>query len=115
MPAKEPAGDYPTIGPSSTHTWLSAEGRRVEIESGKPLLHQFCITCHRNFVCELLTGNWHTVFPQIFDFQYLDHVSERWLKEACPGEYLNSDAEARKSTHIWPLNSAKNSEPEQSG
>jgi hypothetical protein len=115
MPAKEPSSDHLSIGPSSTHTWLSSEGRRMEIESGKPLLHRFCTTCHRNFVCDLSTGGWFTVFPRIFDFERLDHLSERWLKEACPGEYLNSDAAAGKSRHVRPLNSAKNSEPEQSG
>jgi hypothetical protein len=115
MPAKEPSSDYPSIGPSSTHTWLSPEGRRVEIESGKPLLHRFCTTCHRNFVCDLLTGNWYAVFPRIFDFERLDHVSERWLKEACPGEFLNSDAEARNLTRIRPPNTAKHSEPEENG
>jgi hypothetical protein len=51
----------------------------------------------------------------MFDFEPLDHVSERWLKEACPGEYLNSDAEARKLTRVRPPNTANNSEPEESG
>ena len=115
MPAKEPSSDHPSIGPSSTHTWLSPEGRRLEIESGKPLLHRFCTTCHRNCVCDLLTGNWYTVFPRMFDFEHHDDVSERWLKEACPGEYLNSDAEARKLACIRPPNTAKHSEPEESG
>jgi hypothetical protein len=32
----------------------------------------------------------------MFDFERLDDVSERWLKERCPGEYLSSDTEARK-------------------
>ena len=114
MPAKAPADNHPSIGPSTTHTWLTSEGRRLEFKSGKPLLHRFCTTCHRNFVCDLSTGNWYSVFPRIFDFQYLDHVSERWLKEACPGEYLNSDAEARK-LRIPPPNNAKSLEPEESG
>ena len=114
MPAKEPSSDHPSIGPSSTHTWLSHEGRRLEIESGKPLLHRFCTTCHRNFVCDLATGNWYAVFPRIFDFEPLDHVSEPWLKEACPGEYLNSDVEARKLTRIRSHNAANNFESEES-
>ena len=114
MPAKEPSSDHPSIGPCSTHTWLSPEGRRLEIESGKPLLHRFCTTCHRNFVCDLSTGSWFMVFPRIFDFERLEHFSERWLKEACPGEYLNSDAEARQSARIRPPNTA-NAEPEESG
>src|SRR6266436_1053925 len=57
---------------------------------------------------DLLTGNWYAVFPRIFDFEPLDHVSERWLKEACPGEYLNSDVEARKLARMRSHNAAKN-------
>jgi len=115
MPAKEPASDHSSIEPSSTHSWLSREGRRLEIESGKPLLHRFCTTCHRNFVCDLSIGTWYAVFPRIFDFERLDDVSERWLKEECPGECLNSDAEARKLARIRPPNTAKDAETEESG
>jgi hypothetical protein len=32
------------------------------------------------------------VFPRIFDFEHLDQVNEQWLKEACPRQYLTSDA-----------------------
>jgi hypothetical protein len=70
-------------------------------------------TCHRNFVRDLMTGNRYAVFPRMFDFEHLDHVSERWLKEVCPSEYLNSDAETRKLTRIRPPNTAKHSEPEE--
>src|SRR5579863_1278966 len=63
--------------------WLSPEGRRLEIEGGKPLLHRFWTTCHRNFVRDLLTGNCYIVSPRILDFQYLDHVSERWRRRYC--------------------------------
>ena len=90
-------GPSTVIEPSPTHTWLSLEGRHLEIEAGKPLLHQFCTKCRRNFVCDLSSGKWHAVLPRIFDFEHLDQVSEQWLKETCPRQYLTSDARWRVS------------------
>jgi hypothetical protein len=92
-------------GPSSTHTWLSLEGRHLEIEAGKPLLHRFCTLCRRNFVCDLSSGKWQAVLPRIFDFEHLDQVSEQWLKETCPRQYLTSDAAARHVSRTGSHNS----------
>ena|ERR1700674_1501472 len=43
MPAKEPSGDHPSIGPSSTHSWLSPEGRRfgnrIKQAAASPVLY----------------------------------------------------------------------------
>jgi hypothetical protein len=96
MPAQEPSDRHKSIEPSPTHTWLSREGRHVEIEPGRPLLHRFCTACRRNFVCDLSSKEWYAVFPRIFDFEHLDQVGEQWLKEACPRQYLTSDATARQ-------------------
>ena len=92
MPAQESSDRHPSTEPSRTHTWLSLEGRHLEIKAGKPLLHRFCTTCRRNFVCDLSSGRWHAVFPRTLDFDYLNQVSEQWLKETCPRQYLTSDA-----------------------
>jgi hypothetical protein len=105
MPAQEPSDRHPATEPSSTHTWLSLEGRHLEIEAGKPLLHQFCTKCRRNFICDLWSGKWHAVLPRIIDFEHLDQVTEQWLKETCPRQYLTSDAEARQLSRIRPDNS----------
>ena len=113
MPGKGPSTNHLPTEPSSTHSWLSPEGRRLEIESGKPLLHRFCTTCHRNFVCDLLTDTWYAVFPRLFDFELLDDVRERWLNEVCPEKYLDSDVEARKSTSIRSRNVMTNSDRKQ--
>jgi hypothetical protein len=93
MPAQEPVNP-PSIEPSSTHTWLSLEGRHLEIEAGRPLLHRFCTICRRNFVCDVSSGKWQAVLPRIFDFEHLDQVSEQWLKEACPRQHLTFRKEA---------------------
>jgi hypothetical protein len=116
MPAQEPSDRNPSIEPSSTHTWLSLEGRHLEIEAGKPLLHQFCTKCRRNFVRDLSSGKWHAVFPRIFDFEHLDQVSEEWLKETCPRQYLTSDAAApRQLSRGRPNNSEGSSGSEENG
>ena len=95
MPAKE-LSNAPQLseGPSPTHTWLLADGRKLEIESGKPLVHRMCTTCGRNFVYDVAAKEWYAAFPRMFDFDRLVAVSLRWLSEACPGRYLGSDEEA---------------------
>jgi hypothetical protein len=51
MPAKELSiAAQLSEDPSPTHTWLSAEGRTLELEAGKPLVHRLCTVCKRNFV-----------------------------------------------------------------
>lgn len=72
----------PTNGPSETHAWLLREGRRLEIESNQRLLHRFCTTCRRSFVCDLATDDLYAAFPRAFDFERLDEVSKRWLNES---------------------------------
>jgi hypothetical protein len=114
MPAQEPS-DLPSIEPSASHTWLSLEGRHLEIEADKPLLHRFCTLCRRNFVRDLSSGKWQAVLPRIFDFEHLDQVSEQWLKETCPGQYLTSDAAAARQSRDRSQNSGGSSESEENG
>lgn len=95
MPAKEPhTANHSSNGPSNTHTWLLAEGRHLEIQPGKPLLHRMCVTCNRNFVHDISAEEWYAAYPRMFDFDRLDEFSATWLSEPCPGEHLSSDAKA---------------------
>jgi hypothetical protein len=96
MPAKELPIAPHSAEPSTTHTWLLADGRKLEIEPGKPLLHRMCTTCHRNFVYDVAAKEWYAAYPRMFDFDRLVAVTPRWLSEACPGRYLPSDEEAWK-------------------
>jgi hypothetical protein len=72
-------------GPSPTHKWLSEEGRRLELDPGRPLLHRLCTVCNRNFVHDLTTGEWYAVIARMFDFERLRPVTDEWLKTPCPG------------------------------
>jgi hypothetical protein len=97
MPAKEPSiAPQLSAEPSPSHIWLLADGRKLEFEPGKPLVHRLCTTCQRNFVYDVAAKEWYAAYPRMFDFDRLDAVSQRWLSEACPGRYLPSDEEARK-------------------
>jgi hypothetical protein len=82
--------------PSPTHTWLLADGRTLEVEPGKPLLHRLCTTCRRNFVYDGAAKEWYAAYPRMFDFDRLIEVTPQWLSEPCPGRYLAADEEARK-------------------
>jgi hypothetical protein len=56
------------------------------------------------------------VLPRIFDFEHLDQVSEQWLKEACPRQYLTSDAMvARQLSRGRSNNSEGSSGSEENG
>jgi hypothetical protein len=85
-----------SVEPSPTHTWLLADGRKLELAAGKPLVHRLCTTCQRNFVYDVSAKEWYAAYPRLLDFDRLDTVSQRWLSEPCPGRYLASDEEAWK-------------------
>ncbi len=78
-------------GPSLTHKWLSEEGRRLELDPGRPLLHRLCTVCNRNFVHDLTTGEWYAVIARMFDFERLRPVIDEWLKTPCPGAPNQAD------------------------
>src|ERR1700689_1833175 len=52
---------------------------------------------------------------RIFDFEHLDQVSEQWLKETCPRQYLTSDAAARHVSRTPSHNSEGSSGLEENG
>ena len=80
------AGVTEMTAPSSTHRWLLPNGRRLELQPGKPLLHRLCTVCNRNFVQDSATGEWFAAIPRMFDFELLHPVNEKWLCDPCPGK-----------------------------
>ena len=81
-----------------THNWSSAEGRKVEIEPGKPLIQHHCSRCRRDFVEDPPTGERYAVYVSVFRFRRLpDAVTKRWIGEMCPGAPLPQDIEVRNS------------------
>jgi hypothetical protein len=96
-PAQESSTALLSPGPSATHNWAQSDGRRLELQPGKRLIHWRCTSCRRNCVHDLTTKEWYAVFPRVLDFERLDEVSQRWLAEECSGQYQAADERARKT------------------
>ena len=80
----------------NTHNWISAGGRKVEIEPGKPLIQHHCSRCRRDFVEDPQTGERYAVHVSVFKFRRLpDPITNRWMGEMCPGAPLPQDLEVR--------------------
>ena len=69
----------------NSHQWSRAQGRRLEIEPGKPLVQHQCSRCRRNFVDDRLSGERYAVYVSVFSFRRLpDLITKQWLGELCP-------------------------------
>jgi hypothetical protein len=80
----------------NSHKWSNAQGRRVEINPGKPLLQHHCSRCRRDFVEDPATGERSAVYVSVFQFRKLpDLITKQWLSELCPGAPLPYDIEVR--------------------
>jgi hypothetical protein len=97
MPAQPSTATLPPLKPSATHKWDPPDGRQLELQPGKTLIHWRCTACRRNFVHDLTAQEWFAAFPRILDFERLDGVSQRWLAEECSGQYQAADERARKT------------------
>lgn len=81
----------------NSHKWSSPRGRRIEIETGKPLIQHHCSRCKRDFVEDPSSGQRSAVYVSVFDFRKLpDLTTKQWLGELCPGAMLPRDIEVRK-------------------
>ncbi|HZC47143.1 MAG TPA: hypothetical protein VE243_11750 [Candidatus Acidoferrum sp.] len=82
-------------GEWNSHQWSSAQGRRVEVEPGQPLIQHHCSRCRRDFV-EDPAGQRYAVYVSVFHFRKLpDLITRQWLAELCPGAPLAYDIEIR--------------------
>ena len=80
----------------NSHNWSVAEGRRVEIEPGKPLIQLHCSRCRRDFVEDPLSGEQYAVYVSVFRFRkFPEQITKQWLGELCPGAPLPYDVEVR--------------------
>lgn len=80
----------------NSHMWSVAQGRRIEIEPGKPVIQYHCSRCRRDFVEDLLSAERHAVYVSVFKFQRLPPlITKQWLGELCPGAPRPIDIELR--------------------
>jgi hypothetical protein len=80
----------------NSHKWSSAQGRRVEIDSGQPVIQHHCSRCRRDFIEDLSSGERYAVYVSAFRFRKLpDLITKQWLSELCPGAPLPYDIAVR--------------------
>ncbi len=80
----------------NTHEWYSPNGRRIEIEPGKSVIHHQCSRCRRDFVHDPASEERYPVHVSIFELQRLpDSIATRWLAEPCPGAPALLEGEIR--------------------
>jgi hypothetical protein len=81
---------------SQTHRWLDgATPHEIEID-GRTILHHRCSRCARDFAQGLDGAGWQAVYIGVFSVELLsERVSERWLREECPGRFLPDDEISR--------------------
>ena len=80
-----------------THKWSEPDGRRVEIQRGKPLIQRYCRACGRTFVEDDTSKERYAVHVSaIFFKRLIDDVNQRWLSMPCPGRRLETDVEDEK-------------------
>jgi hypothetical protein len=79
-----------------SHKWLSAQGRPIEIEPGKPVIQRRCSRCRREFIEDPSSAERCAVYVSVFSFRKLpEPISKQWLAELCPGAPLPCDVEMR--------------------
>jgi len=78
------------------HQW-QAQPRQHRIGAGTLVLHRHCVRCGRDFLTDLISRRTRAVFVSAVSFHQLDdNVTDRWVRETCPGTHSPRDDWDRK-------------------
>jgi hypothetical protein len=78
------------------HQW-QAQPRQHRIGAGTLVLHRHCVRCGRDFLTDLTSHRTRAVFVSAVSFHQLDdNVTDRWVRETCPGTHSPRDDGDRK-------------------
>jgi len=71
-------------------------------QDGKSIYYHRCLRCGREFGMGLNGGGWLAVHVGLLRIDLLaNSVSDRWLRDPCPGKPLwDEDEEARNTRHV---------------
>src|SRR5258708_7565858 len=79
------------------HKWRDANPRQLQVGAGTPVLHQRCVRCGRDFLMDLASRRARAVSISAVSFHQLDdNVTDRWVRETCPGTHSPRDDGDRK-------------------
>jgi hypothetical protein len=85
--------------PLRTHVWADGDTPQQITQDGELFLHHRCLRCGRDF---LLDGmDWQAASVGVLRIEFLaDSVTERWVKEECPGRLLVDDIRSRATRQV---------------
>jgi len=79
-----------------THLWSDGTTRHQIGQDGKLISHRGCVRCGRDFAQARDDPDWQGAYVGAVRVELLtEKVSERWMREECPGRLLPGDDAAR--------------------
>jgi hypothetical protein len=85
-----------TRHPLRTHVWADGDIPHQITQDGRIIFHHRCIRCGRDFVQAIDRSGWQAASAGVLRIELLaDSVTERWVREECPGRLLPDDDVSR--------------------
>ena len=82
--------------PLQTHVWADGDMPQKITQDDEIIFHHRCERCGRDFVQPIDRAAWHAAYVGIQRIELLaDSVTERWVREECPGRLLTEDCFSR--------------------
>ena len=82
--------------PLQTHVWADDDIPHQITQDGEIVFHHRCVRCGRDFVQSSEGMGWQAAYVEVLRIELLgDRVTERWVREECPGRLLTEDCFSR--------------------
>ena len=82
--------------PLQTHVWADDDIPHQITQGGEIVFHHRCVRCGRDFVQPADGTGWQAAYVEVLRIELLaDSVTERWVREECPGRLLTEDCFSR--------------------
>jgi|SRR6516225_8423018 hypothetical protein len=82
--------------PLQTHVWADDDIPQQIEEDGEIIFYHRCVRCGRDFMRSGSGTGWQAAYVGVLRIEPLaDSVTERWVREDCPGRLLTDDCRSR--------------------
>ena len=82
--------------PLRTHVWADGDLPHQVTQDGEIIFYRRCVRCGRDFVQTIDGTGWQAASVGVLRIEFLaDSVTERWVREECPGRLLADDCRSR--------------------
>ena len=93
--------------PLQTHVWADDDIPHQITQGGEIVFHHRCVRCGRDFVQPADGTGWQAAYVEVLRIELLaDSVTERWVREECPGRLLTEDCFSRATRQAPKANGA---------